>query len=204
MILLRQGFRVLHLSQCNVDLSRRFCFYDQVHTTGMDIKHVVNARAALTLGKDMTFRDFAQAAWRMRGIGAGQTIELILVPEVLNLVRDDAKTTGLDVGKDFLEAVCSWLLVNSMRSESMQFRLMCEQSMKNVFRKSVYRHLTKIHNTQVGVPVDEHQFLKSTSSSLELFRERVDYTVANTVPRKASHYIENGTYCDGISTLLEK
>ena len=35
-------------------------FYDQVHTTGMDIKHVLNACAVLTLGKDMTFRDYAQ------------------------------------------------------------------------------------------------------------------------------------------------
>ena len=32
----------------------------QVHTTGMDIKQILSARAVQTLGKDMTFRDFAQ------------------------------------------------------------------------------------------------------------------------------------------------
>ena len=35
-------------------------FTCQVHTTGMDIKQFYTARAALTLGKDMTFRDYAQ------------------------------------------------------------------------------------------------------------------------------------------------
>jgi len=38
-----------------------------VHTTGMDIKQAVDACAALTLGKDMVFRDYAQGAFRMRG-----------------------------------------------------------------------------------------------------------------------------------------
>ncbi len=38
----------------------------------MDIQHNVNALAALTLGKDMTFRDYAQGAYRMRGIAKGQ------------------------------------------------------------------------------------------------------------------------------------
>ena len=77
----------------------RFSFYDQVHTTGMDIKQVLDARAVLTLGKDMTFRDYAQGAFRMRGIGAGQTIQLFIIPEVRKLIeeqvaasKDDAAT----------------------------------------------------------------------------------------------------------------
>lgn len=32
----------------------------QVHTTGMDIQQPLSAEAALTLGKDMNFRDYAQ------------------------------------------------------------------------------------------------------------------------------------------------
>ncbi len=38
----------------------------------MDIKQALNAVALITLGKDMSFRDYAQGAFRMRGIGAGQ------------------------------------------------------------------------------------------------------------------------------------
>jgi len=43
----------------------------------MDIQQTIDARAVLTLGKDMTFRDYAQGAFRMRGIGKGQTIEYV-------------------------------------------------------------------------------------------------------------------------------
>ncbi len=75
-ILLRSGGPPVSLSQCGIDPSQRFTFYDQIHTTGIDIKHAPNACAVLTLGKDMTFRDYAQGAYRMRGIGVGQTIHL--------------------------------------------------------------------------------------------------------------------------------
>ncbi len=60
MILVRATGRVLKLAQCGISEKKRFAFYDQVHTTGMDIKHVLSACAVLTLGKDMTFRDYAQ------------------------------------------------------------------------------------------------------------------------------------------------
>ena len=66
MILLREGSVVMKLEQCGLDRAQRFSFFDQVHTTGMDIPQPLGARAALTLGKDMTFRDFAQGAFRSR------------------------------------------------------------------------------------------------------------------------------------------
>lgn len=70
MVLLRGGM-VLTIEQCGIPKAKRFAFYDQVHTTGMDIKHVLDAEAVLTLGKDLVFRDYAQGAFRMRGIGHG-------------------------------------------------------------------------------------------------------------------------------------
>ena len=62
MTLLRHGNKVVELAECGVALERRFSFYDQVHTTGMDIEQPLNAHAVLTLGKDMVFRDYAQAS----------------------------------------------------------------------------------------------------------------------------------------------
>ena len=70
-----------------LDPSRRFTFYDQVHTTGMDIRQAPAARAAVTLGKDMTLRDYAQGAFRMRQIGRGQRLSLLVTPEVKRLVE---------------------------------------------------------------------------------------------------------------------
>ena len=74
---------VVRLAQAGVPVDRRFSFYDQIHTTGMDIHQCIDAKAAITLGKDMTFRDYAQGAFRMRGIGQGQTLELFIIPEVM-------------------------------------------------------------------------------------------------------------------------
>eukprot|EP01046_Picozoa_sp_COSAG06_P114222 COSAG06_NODE_61010_length_269_cov_0.605882_1_plen_77_part_10 len=70
------------LAACGLQPEERFSFYDQVHSTGTDIKQCAQARCAVTLGKGMTLRDLAQGAWRMRGLTIGQTIELIVVPEV--------------------------------------------------------------------------------------------------------------------------
>jgi len=56
MILLRDGSRTLPLEQSSIPSNRRFTFYDQIHTTGMDIKQPLDARAAITLSKDMTVR----------------------------------------------------------------------------------------------------------------------------------------------------
>ena len=53
------------LQRCGCPLYRRFTFYDQMHTTGTDVHQAINARAAATLGKGVTFRDHAQACWRM-------------------------------------------------------------------------------------------------------------------------------------------
>ena len=68
MIMVKATGRAVRLSQCGIAEDARFTFYDQVHTTGMDIHHAFSARAVLTLGKDMVFRDLAQGAARMRAI----------------------------------------------------------------------------------------------------------------------------------------
>ena len=73
----------MRLAQCTLPPERRFVFYDQVHTTGIDIRHAPSATAALMLGKDSTFRDYAQGAYRMRGIGRGQQLKVLLTPEVM-------------------------------------------------------------------------------------------------------------------------
>lgn len=183
MILMRNGMNVVRLNQAGIPRERRFSFYDQIHTTGMDIKQCIDAKAAITLGKDMTFRDYAQGAFRMRGIGNGQTLELFIIPEVMKLINDQqiklAKNQGAlaqrapvapqappagygsDLlgmsnplaqtvhsptlatgGRQLLVNVAAWLSVNGMKSENMQFRMLCQQSIDNVTRKRAYHLLT--------------------------------------------------------------
>ena len=87
MVIERDG-TIYPLSRCGVSLKKRFTFYDQVHTTGMDIKQALDATAACTLGKDMTLRDHAQGVYRMRGLGRGQTIVVLVVDEVRELILE--------------------------------------------------------------------------------------------------------------------
>jgi hypothetical protein len=183
MILMRLGMNIVRLNQSGIPPQKRFSFYDQIHTTGMDIHQCIDARAALTLGKDMTFRDYAQGAFRMRGIGKGQTVELFIIPEVMRLIDDQMQklskqqavavaqqappppAAGYQYGADLLSLevntptsaplmpatggrrllvnVAAWLTVNGMRSENMQFRMLCEQSIDNVSRKRAYHTLAK-------------------------------------------------------------
>ena len=41
----------------------------------------------LTLGKDMILRDYSQGAYRMRGIETGQSITVLIIPQVATLIR---------------------------------------------------------------------------------------------------------------------
>jgi len=86
MVVLKGGGPATPLANVSISLSERFTFYDQVHTTGMDIKQAADARAAVTIGKGMVMRDHTQACWRMRQLGEGQTLTVVLPPEIEKLI----------------------------------------------------------------------------------------------------------------------
>jgi hypothetical protein len=153
-VLVRATGRSVSADQCGVPLERRFAFYDQIHTTGMDIKHVVNATAVITLGKDMVFRDYVQGAYRMRGIGAGQKIHVCIIPEVSELMKRELKDAsalvpGLatavsdEMTDHVLEDIVAWLTVNSLRSEQVQWTMLCLQNIGNLYRKNAFLALHK-------------------------------------------------------------
>ena len=154
MILVRATGRVVKLETSGVPASRRFAFYDQVHTTGMDIKHDDAALAALTLGKDLTLRDLAQGAFRMRGIAKGQTIVCVITPEVEDLVSRELAAAGQpppptrELGlapavraRRVLVACVAWLVISAARAERVQFNQLCCQTVANVFRKVAFNEL---------------------------------------------------------------
>ena len=153
MILLRGG-RVAQLSQCGLPAHRRFTFYDQVHTTGMDIAQAPGARAVVTIGKDMTFRDYAQGTFRMRGIGQGQTITVMLIPEVRDMIKADS-----------ISDIACWLIINGMLAEKLQHGELCVKEINNVWRKTALEMLKKGKRMYV-----------------EEFRETIGFPVMDTVP----------------------
>lgn len=192
MVRLRGTGVSVQLAQCGIPPERRFTFYDQVHTTGMDIKQFSSARAVLTVGKDMTFRDYAQGAYRMRGIGRGMTVDLCIIPEVRTRIASElgAHATGryeLDVP--------AWLLINSMRMETLQFVKMGSQELMNTWRKRALGALldeVHAHRTPHTLEMQRlHRFDSKELSAAEsawlrrcvaLFREPVSYAVPSDVP----------------------
>jgi Ca2+-binding EF-hand superfamily protein len=195
MILLRSTGKVLPLAQCGVSLAKRFSFYDQVHTTGMDIKQTLNATAVLTIGKDMTFRDYSQGAYRMRGIGQGQTIELIVIPEVAKLVQKEVPQTD-----SIIVNIAAWLTVNSMRSEKLQFMQLCLQNLTNIWRKHAFSELLN-ESLEADLDNRERYWRFQTDDSkqmnwlrrcVSLFREQLDFAVQSDVSDSTS-FLDNLT-----------
>ena len=207
MMLLRKGKKVVALAESGVPLNERFAFYDQVHTTGMDIKHTVDACAALTLGKDMVFRDYAQGAFRMRGIGKGQTICLLIVPEIEERIRSqvsigagvgisvsapNATPSDLTIGeyKQKLKDILSWLVINSMRVDGIQFSLLCEQSVSNIWRKRIFMALRSNFRD-----MESDRSSPEMDKWLSVYRQRLDFQIETSVP-------VTETYSSKISKLI--
>lgn len=161
----------------------------------MDIKQAPSAKAVITLGKDMTFRDFAQGAYRMRGIGQGQTVHLYIIPEVRNLMKEELGTkVHMPHKEDTLMDVPSWLFVNSMRMETLQYVKLSSQELYNVWRK---RALTELEEeVEVNAWKNGEQggmrlgrFRKKESSQLltecvSLFREPLGFIIPDKVPTR--------------------
>ena len=80
--------------------------------------------------------------------------------------------------KQYLCDVLSWLVINSMRVDGIQFDLLCEQSAANVWRKQAFATLSKGYR-EVDAKVDQPALV----SSLQVFRERVDFVIDNSVPK---------------------
>ena len=129
MVVDRSGAPPIAIDRSGVSLRRRFVFYDQVSTTGMDIRHDPAAKAALTLGKDMVFRDYTQGAWRMRGLGKGQTVHVLLVSQILSLVQRTSDTGELCYD------IVAWLVANGVRSERVQHLALAKQQLASTWRK---------------------------------------------------------------------
>jgi hypothetical protein len=176
----------------------------------MDIKHVVNATAVITLGKDMVFRDYVQGAYRMRGIGAGQKIHVFIIPEVAELMNRELKDAVIPnnphTKEHVLEDVVAWLIINSLRSEQVQWTMLCLQNIGNLYRKNAFQCLHRstqyfMNGLQPVVPKviesigesetkESHndqlneQFIEKLDkdTSLKVFDEPIDFSLEAGVP----------------------
>lgn len=76
------------------DESAWFTFYDQAHTTGVDIKQALDARACVTFN-DNLFRDFSQGAYRLRDIDAEQNIDVLIPNELFQALGSSSSIQSI-------------------------------------------------------------------------------------------------------------
>ena len=194
-----------------------------------DIPQGASVRAVLTLGKDLTFRDYAQGAYRMRGIGQGQTVILFVIPEIQRMITHETaighgmtsearskQLTGMSPetrSRAQLEDVAAWLLLNSIRAEKLQFPLWCMQCAQNVWRKQAFKQLTARH-VEITPKAGARSMATRPSSSIEsdevsvrecldVFREHVSRDVSSTVPSQTDTRREIVHGADKHAALLQ-
>lgn len=149
------------LARCGVPKERLFAVFSQAHCTGTDIPQAADTVALLTVGPGATWRDFSQAAFRLRQLGHGQRVHTLVTREVAGLIR--AACTGLP--KSVFAAarsgaepeshltplhLAAWLLQNSHRHESAQRLSLTWQRLAHIGRAYSLRALlgTSIRNLQ--------------------------------------------------------
>ena len=123
--------------------------WPQVHTTGVDIKHAINACAVVTLGKDMTSRDYFQGCWRMRGIGKGQTVAVVLFPDMLARMHRDLHGFSASAIDDILE----WLVLRDVHSQLQQHRQTRAQDIAHLWKRHIFVHELARHDMNSAVRV---------------------------------------------------
>ena len=171
LVLDRHSRKIIPFAQSGLPRNRCFTFYDQIHTTGIDIEQPLGCTAILTLGKDSTFRDYAQAAYRMRGLGdvGQQKLSLLVSPQV-NFMINQSAPSGVEA---VACRVLGWTVLNSLASEVGQYMLLCQQNVENLWRSSAWEKLA------TGTTDGE---------CLDVLKEPVDYVVDTDLGNRETRY----------------
>ena len=164
LVLDRHTRKIIPFAQSGYPRNRCFTFYDQIHTTGIDIEQPLGCTAVLTLGKDSTFRDYAQAAYRMRGLGdvGQQKISLLVAPQIEFMINKSSPVAGVE---SIACKVLGWTILNSLAAEVGQYMLLCQQNVENLWRSSAWDKLSLGADGAVG------------AECLDVLKEPVDYVV---------------------------
>ena len=115
----------------------------------------------------------------MRGIGAGQKIHVFIIPEVAELMKRELKDAVIannpSTQEHVLEDIVAWLIVNSLRSEQIQWTMLCLQNIGNLYRKNAFQSLHRgTHYFKEGLSEQIDSGEETKSSGTDLFIARLD------------------------------
>ena len=133
----------------------------------------------------------------MRGIGAGQKIHVLIIPEVVELMHRELKNVSISSSSSessvhVLENIAAWLIINSLRSEQVQWTMLCIQNVSNLYRKNAFACVHSKQNEyleekSIAISKDVIQsdpFISNLDfqKSLSLFNEDIDFSLEAGVP----------------------
>ncbi|CAE7245536.1 unnamed protein product [Symbiodinium natans] len=142
MILLKGAAAAVPLEDASTLPEKRFCYFDQPHTTGIDINQPALGVAAITMGKDMSIRELQQGAWRMRGLARGQTLEMILPEDVAAYMRSalqDPRAVPPSNSSRALQDIQACLLMRSLDQEELQTRQLVRQDLGHTWKSQALK-----------------------------------------------------------------
>ena len=99
-----------------------------------------------------------------------------------------------------LRQIVAWLVVNSMRSEQIQWSMLCIQNVGNIFRKTAFENMLRagrgnaasdepveIPGMQAPLNIDSEDTIDhlSPGASIEVFTEPIDFSLDSAVPDPA-------------------
>jgi hypothetical protein len=143
----------------------------------------------------------------MRGIGAGQKIHVFIIPEVAELMKRELRDAVIpchpQTNEHVLEDVVAWLIINSLRSEQVQWTMLCLQNIGNLYRKNAFQSLHRgtnyfmegltsaaTSNSEASESAEESKSSPSETfianldrdKALQLFDEPIDFSLEAGVP----------------------
>lgn len=139
------------VQQDNSDVipSRRFTFYDHTHAYGQDVTQDPLAVALITLGKDTTFRDLAQGAWRLRQLGRGQRIHIVVPPEIMANTRRRRMLWKTKGEPNEIERAINWCLWNAEKQYKRLAQLTAKQSCEHLVASLILRTVLSMDSAQL-------------------------------------------------------
>ena len=156
-------------------------------------------------------------------LGSGAPRRLAL-PDSADSGREGAEGSERET-EAMLKDINAWLVINSMRSEKVQFNMLCEQQLNNLWVKQAFGHLTS-HHSYVGMtplpppppgfmPSEEELKLQQEAEEMlkqeqefvnkcvDLFRVRLDWSVENAIPNLEGFASKLRSACEHHAVFLK-
>lgn len=148
----------------DMDKESLAAFWDLPHFTGADIILGQFMKANMIVGKDITLVSLMQAAWRLRGLAKGQTVNFIVPEEDKRVIRKMLKEhLGIEIAED-ADLTFSQLVSYAYLNQGLQGGQHTYQSVQESMKVALIMHLSNIMWDPTMSPEDGLKIYSDTRS----------------------------------------